>query len=220
MSWHDSLPFWPRLTPSQRQRLEAALSRRQVSAGTLLHSGDCAGLFLVEDGRLRAFLTTDEGKEITLYRLHPGEMCLFSAACVLSGAQLDVLVAAETDTQVVHIPPAVYQELMETSAPVASDTCRLMARRFSDVIWLMDQILSRKLDGRLAALLLEERALQGADILRLTHDQLARHLGSAREVVTRMLHYLQDEGLVERVRGGVRLTNLPGLERLAAGCRR
>ena len=91
MSWHDILPFWPQLTPNQRQSLETALSRRQVAAGTLLHSGDCAGLFLVEAGRLRAFLTTDEGKEITLYRLCPGELCLFSAACVLSGAQLDVL---------------------------------------------------------------------------------------------------------------------------------
>ena len=220
MSWHDILPFWPQLTPNQRQSLETALSRRQVAAGTLLHSGDCAGLFLVEAGRLRAFLTTDEGKEITLYRLCPGELCLFSAACVLSGAQLDVLVSAETDTQVFHIPPSVYQTLMETSAPVAGYTCRLMARRFSDVIWLMDQILSKKLDSRLAALLLEERALQGADTLRLTHDQLARHLGSAREVVTRMLHYLQGEGLVELIRGGVRLTGHPGLETLAAGSRR
>ena len=128
---------------------------------------------------------TDEGRELTLYRLFPRDMCLFSASCVLRGIQFDVLVEAERDTTALFLPAEVYQGLMEESAAVANYTSELMADRFSEVMWRMDQILSKKLDGRLAALLVEESRLAESASLRLTHDQLARHLGSAREVVSR-----------------------------------
>lgn len=104
---------------------------------------------------------------------------------------------------------------MEKSPAVANYTSQLMASHFSDVMWIMDQALNKKLDSRLAALLLEERELGGSDELHITHEQLGGHLGSVREVVTRMLKYFQGEGLVRLGRGSISILDVPGLEALA-----
>lgn len=211
------LPFWGELTQTQRDTLSRAVTERFFPQGTLISGGseDCTGLILPLEGQLRAYLLTDEGKELTLYRLFPGDLCLFSASCAMRDIQFDVMVEARQDTRALLLPAPVYRSLMERSVPVANFTNQLMAGRFSDVMWLMDQILSKKLDSRLAAFLVEEGRLEGSENLSLTHDQIARHLGSAREVVTRMLKYFQAEGLVGLSRGGVRLLDRAGLERLA-----
>ena len=212
------LPFWSKLTAAQQQALEGAMHAKTVSAGTLLHGGseNCTGLLLVIEGQLRVYTISAEGKEITLYRLLEGDMCLFSASCMLNSIQFDVFVQSELPTTVVHIPPEVYKSLMQESLAVANYTNELMASRFSDVMWLMDQILNKKIDSRLAALLLEETELTGSTTLHLTHDQLARHLGTAREVVTRMLKYFQSEHLVSLERGTIILCAPEQLKEIAA----
>ncbi len=211
------LPFWKELTPQQQQALTSQATVRHFPKGTMVYGGgsDCAGLILPTQGQLRVYLLTEEGKELTLYRLFPRDLCLFSASCIMRGIQFDVQVSAERDTEAFHIPAPVYEQLMRTSAAVANYTNELMATRFSDVMWLMDQILSKKMDSRLAAFLLDESRLEGSASLPLTHDQMARHLGTAREVVTRMLKYFQTEGLVRLSRGGVELTAPEALEKLA-----
>ena len=213
----EYLPFWRALTPAQQTLLADAVQERRVKKGAMLHRGgeDCVGLLLVTDGQLRAFIVSDEGKELTLYRLLDRDLCLFSASCILSSIQFDVMVGAEADTTLLYIPAEVYKRLMEESLFVANYTNQLMASRFSDVMWLMDQALNKKLDSRLAALMLEERALQGSDTLVMTHEQLGNHLGSVREVVTRMLKYFQAEGLVSLGRGSVRLLDADKLYELA-----
>mgnify|MGYP003364154657 FL=1 len=174
----EYLPFWARLTEGQQRWLEEGAAVRRFARGEMVYGGgtECAGLILPTEGQLRAYMLTDEGRELTLYRLFPRDMCLFSASCVLRGIQFDVLVEAERDTTALFLPAEVYQGLMEESAAVANYTSELMADRFSEVMWRMDQILSKKLDGRLAALLVEESRLAESASLRLTHDQLARHL--------------------------------------------
>lgn len=216
------LPFWNRLDPADQAAFTAAVHPRRFAQGTILHNGanDCIGLLLVTSGQLRVFTVSSEGHEITLYRLFDRDLCLFSASCILRGVTFDVTVEAERDTEVLHIPSELYHRLMERSAPVANFTNELMAERFSDVMWLMDQILNHKLDTRLAALLLEERALAGSDTLNVTHEQLAAHLGSAREVVTRMLRYFQSEGLVRLGRGSLTVTDEARLGVLSAASRR
>ena len=202
----EYLPFWARLTEGQQRRLEEGAAVRRFARGEMVYGGgtECAGLILPTEGQLRAYMLTDEGRELTLYRLFPRDMCLFSASCVLRGIQFDVLVEAERDTTALFLPAEVYQGLMEESAAVANYTSELMAGRFSEV------------DGRLAALLVEESRLAESASLRLTHDQLARHLGSAREVVSRLLKDFQNDGLVRLGRGGVELLDLPALEALAS----
>lgn len=187
--------------------------------GAVLHNGseDCVGLFLVLKGQLRAYIVSDEGREITLYRLLERDMCLFSAACMMNSIQFDITISAERESEVLHIPTKAYQALMLQSAPVANYTNELMASRFTDVMWLLDQILYKRLDARLAAFLLEESGLDDTKELRLTHEVIAHHLGSAREVVTRMLKYFQAEGVVALSRGGVAILDERKLAHLAKG---
>ena len=217
MELKHCLPVWEELTFEQQQRLSDTVARRQIPRGTAIHRGslDCTGLLVVEAGQLRAYILSEEGREITIYRLLEGDVCLFSASCMMRDIQFDVSIEAEKDTWVWVIPPDVYQELMEVSAPVASYTNALMSGRFSEVMWLMEQIMWKSFDKRLADFLLKESALEGAAALTITHEKIANHLGSAREVVTRMLRYFQGEGLVKLSRGCVELTDPKGLEQLS-----
>ena len=217
MEFVDCFPIWKDLTPAQRQTLSAAVTSRTVPSGTVIHREglNCTGLLLVQSGQLRAYILSDEGREITIYRLIERDVCLFSASCIMHSIQFDVSIEAEKDTQVWVIPPDVYQALMEESAAAANYVNTLMSGRFSEVVWLMEQVLWKRMDQRLADFLLQESALEGAASLSITHEKIANHLGSAREVVTRMLRYFQSEGLVALSRGRVELTDRKGLSDLA-----
>lgn len=210
-------PIWDQLTAIQQEEIARTAVFRTVSQGTLLHSGsaDCLGLLLIRSGQLRAFILSPEGREITLYRLFERDICLFSASCMLQSIQFDLSIQAEKDTQLWVIPPEVYKRLMEQSATVANYTNQIMATRFSEVMWLIEQIMWKSFDQRLASFLLEESLLEGSDQLKLTHEKIANHLGTAREVVTRMLRYFQQEGMVHLSRGTVELLDRNRLEALS-----
>ena len=217
MDVQDFFPVWAQLTPQQQKILTQSAIRRSIPKGTMLHSGstECTGLLLVCSGQLRAFILSDEGREITLYRLFERDICLFSASCMLRSMQFEIMIAAEKDTELFIIPADVYQSVAQQSAPAANFTTEIMAGRFSEVMWLMEQIMWKSFDRRLARFLLDESALEGTAVLHLTHKTIANHLGTAREVVTRMLRYFQSEGLVRLSRGAVELSNHSGLEVLA-----
>lgn len=211
------IPGWGQLTPAQQIRLSEAARPRAFSAGELIHNGDadCVGLLLVKSGRLRVFILSEDGREITLYRLLPGEICLFSASCMMPQIAFAVTVTAEAPSEVLVLPPDVYKAVMAESAPLANFTNELIAARFSDVMWLIEQILWKSFDRRLAAFLLAEAKLEHSATLHLTHEAIANHMGTAREVVTRMLRYFQGEGWVKLARGTLQLTDEPSLRALA-----
>ena len=217
MDFSQYFPIWNKLTDDQRQRISQRVVRREVKKGTLLHDGsnECTGLLLVRAGQLRAYILSDEGREITIYRLFDRDMCLFSASCIMRSIQFDITVEAEKDTELWLIPPDVYQSVMNESAAVANYTNEVMASRFSEVMWLMEQIMWKSLDKRLAAFLAEEAAIEGSETLKLTHETIAKHLGSHREVITRMLRYFQSEGWVKVSRGTVEILDMDALEGLS-----
>ena len=216
MELRDFFPMWDKLEPSQRQTLENSLGRRSVKKGDIIHSGDmdCTGLYLVVSGQLRAYILSEEGREISIYRLFPRDICLFSASCILHSIQFQVIIQAEKDCLLYIIPSETYKKLMEQSAPLANYTNEIMASRFSEVMWLIEQVMWKSFDKRLAAFLLEESSLEGSPVIKTTHELIANHLGSAREVVTRMLRYFQSEGMVKLSRGAIELTDVQALERL------
>lgn len=216
MSFAEYFPVFDKLTESEREELLRVAVLRRVPRNTLIHSGgaDCLGLLLVRSGQLRAFLTSDAGREITLYRLFSRDICLLSASCVMNSIQFDISISAEKDTELWIIPPEHYKKLMDSSLPVARYTNEIMATRFTEVMWLIEQVMWKSFDRRLAHFLLEESAIEGSDRLRLTHEAIAAHLGSAREVVTRMLKYFQTEGMVALGRGSVELLDRKKLESL------
>ena len=212
------LPFYDQLPPEDQAALSHSAVLREAPQGTLLHSGssDCLGLLVIRSGQLRAHITSDEGREITLYRLFERDICLFSASCMLNSLQFDLTITVEKDASFWVIPAEFYRALMERSAQVANYTNQIMATRFTEVLWLVEQILWKSFDRRLAHFLLEESTLEGTDTLKLTHEKIAAHLGTAREVVTRMLKYFQTEGMVQLRRGTVELLDRKKLEALDA----
>lgn len=219
MEFKDYLPFWKKLTPSQQLQIQKEITFHKLKKGALIYNGsqECLGLMLIHSGRLRAFLLSQEGQEITLYRLLEQDTCLFSASCILHSIQFDISIEAEKDTEFWLIPSKLYKEITEESAAAANYTNELMSSRFSDVMWLMEQIMWKSFDKRLAGFLLSESLLEGSPILKITHEKVASHLGSAREVVTRMLRYFQNEGLVKLSRGTVEITDSRRLDELRRG---
>ena len=216
MDLANYFPIWNKLTTEQQQRLESVTHPMKAAAGTVIHNGqtDCLGLLLIRSGQLRVYTLSDEGREITLYRLFEMDICLFSASCVMPSVQFEVIVEAEKDAELWVIPSCLFKNLMEESAPVANYANQLISSRFSEVMWLMEQIMWKSFDKRLAAFLLEESRLDGTPILKITHEKIANHMGTAREVVTRMLRYFQNEGMVRLTRGTVELADTQKLEQL------
>ncbi len=217
MRFLEIFPVWEQLTPAQQALLEGSAIYTHAEKGTVLHNGsaDCLGLLLVCSGQLRGYILSDEGREITLYRLFERDMCLFSASCMLQSIQFDIQIQVEKDADFWVIPPDVYKSLMEQSPAVANFTNEVMSTRFSEVMWLMEQVMWKSFDKRLADFLLQESVLEGTSHLELTHEKIANHMGTAREVVTRMLRYFQQEGLVSLSRGVVDLVDENALRELS-----
>ncbi len=211
------LPFWSHLTADQRALLVSGTSRRSFRAGENVHgrTGDCTGILLVLSGELRSYFLSEDGREVTLYRLLPGSLCILSASCVLETITFDVSIDAEVDTDLLVVRADVFNRLTKENIYMDRDVHKEAVARFSDVMWTMQQVLFMKLDRRLAIFLTEEVLDRGTDTLRMTHDQIARHVGSAREVITRMLKYFAAEGLVELGRGTVTVTDPEGIRALA-----
>lgn len=216
MTFQEYFPIWDQLRPEQQDKILNSLIFKSVTKGTVLHNGsmDCTGLLLIKLGQLRAYILSDEGREITIYRLFDRDLCLFSASCMLRSIQFEITIEAEKDSELWIIPPDVYQGIMAESAPVANYTNELMASRFSEVMWLMEQVMWKSLDKRLAAFLLDEASIEGTNSLKITHEVIANHLGSHREVITRMLRYFQSEGMVKLSRGMVTILDEDKLQGL------
>ena len=176
---------------------------------------DCLGLLLIRSGQLRVYTLSSEGREITLYRLFDHDICLFSASCVMPNIQFEVIIEAEKDSEMWVLPSCLFKDLMEESAVVANYANQLISSRFSEVMWLMEQIMWKSFDKRLASFLLEESILENSACLKITHEKIANHMGTAREVVTRMLRYFQSEGMVKLTRGAVEIVDKAALEHLA-----
>lgn len=210
------LPFWEHLTAPQRNALLAGANTAHFTAGSAIHCGetDCIGLLVVKSGTIRTYMTSDEGREITLYRLEGGDVCILSASCVLEYIDFDVSIDAESDCELLLLGASVFSRLSSENLYVELFSYKLAAERFSDVMWAMQQILFMSFDKRLATFLLDESAKAGSNELHLTHEQIAKYLGSAREVVSRMMKYFAKEGYITASRGSVTLLDKKGLRGL------
>ena len=212
----DNFPFWDDLSQVEKETFVNSSQYISFRKGTNIHNGnECTGIILIRSGSLRLYILSDEGKEITLYRLFPGEMCMLSASCVLNSITFDVFVDAEENSECIVIGGCAYAALAERCNAAKIFALETALARFSDVMWVMQQILFMSMDKRLAIFLLDEAAKTGTDDIHLTHEQIAKYMGSAREVVTRMLKYFSTDGIVELSRGGIKITDKKRLQSLA-----
>lgn len=212
----DNLSFWKELNNNQRLSLQQSVVKKSFRKGeTMLGGADnCSGLFLIYKGQVRTYIISESGKEITLYRLFDKDVCIFSASCIMRNISFDLHVEVEKDTQAYLIPTPVLKKLTNESLPLQTFINNIMARRFSEVVWIMEQALFSSFDRRLALFLLEMSDIDDSDLLSITHEKIASHLGTAREVVTRMLKYFQNIGLVRLNRGTIQIIDKEKLEEL------
>lgn len=205
----DTLNFWRNITNEQKYLLQQSIVMKHLEVGESMHgnSEQCSGLFLIRKGQVRAYIVSESGKEITLYRLFERDICIFSASCIMKNIAFEVNIEVEKDTTAYLIPTAVFNKLSQESLPIQAFTNQLMASRFTEVMWIMEQALFMSFDKRLANFLMEQMVLEDSEILAITHEKIANHLGTAREVVTRMLKYFQSEGIVTLGRGTITIIN-------------
>lgn len=213
----DSLNFWNNLTEAQQNILKQSVVKKHFVTGESMHSGseNCSGLFLLHSGQVRAYIISESGKEITLYRLFERDVCIFSASCMMKNIAFEIYIEVEKPTEAYLIPISIFRELSKGSLAVQAFTNELMASRFSEVMWIMEQALFMSFDKRLAIFLTEQMNIEGLDKIEITHEKIANHLGTAREVVTRMLKYFQEEGIVALNRGAIEILDRKKLEELA-----
>ncbi len=214
-----AFPFWEQLTADEQEMLCRSTRPVKYQKGERVHSPveNCVGILLLRSGQLRAYLLSEDGRDVTLYRLFRGEVCILSASCVMDSVNFDIYIDAEEDTEAYCIGAGMFRRLMQENVYVRCYAYQMTAERFSDTMWTMQQILFMSADRRLAIFLTDELAKTGGNELRMTHDQIARYMGSAREVVSRLLKYFAQEGLVSLSRGGVTVLDKPCLQKIARG---
>lgn len=209
----EQLPFWPSLSERERDMVRRSAVLRRYEKGALIHDGgnECLGMLLLLSGEIRTYLLSDEGREVTLYRLYAGDVCVLSASCVISQITFDTQISAQQETEVLIIPASIIAALREENLSLRCFLYELATQRFSDVMWAMQQILFKSLDRRLATFLLAEAERTGSSAIRMTHEQIAQHISSAREAVARMLKNFSEDGLVSLKRGAITLLDRSAL---------
>ncbi|HEX2937329.1 MAG TPA: Crp/Fnr family transcriptional regulator [Ruminiclostridium sp.] len=209
----DYLPFINRLDQAELNLLLSTCSKSAYAPGEIILNRDkeCNGLVIVKSGQLRAYFESEDGKEITLYRLLSGDICILTASCILKNITFEVTLEVEKDSMVTFVPATTLGKLAEKNSLVKEFSMELVNERFSETMWVMEQMVSKNMGQRVAAFLLEQSALENSETLSMTHETIAKNLGTAREVVSRILKYLENDGLLKLSRGLIALTDLKRL---------
>ena len=214
----QDLAFWDRLSPEERERVERSAHSVRYGAGQMIWSGelDCLGILMIRSGVVRLFLSSQDGREATIARMTEGEVCTLTASCTMPTTEFNIRVQAESEVEALVIPALCLSSLVRENLYVENFLYRSATQHFAHVLEAVEQMLFFSLEQRVAAHLLDEAARLGTDTLRVTQEQVAQAIGSAREAVTRTLKKLAAAGAVEVFRGGVRLTDKRALYRLVS----
>ena len=214
--FQNVFPFYKNLNLEDKKLLcENTTFKKFEQLQSVHNNTECSGLFIVKKGRLRVYMLSDEGKEITLYRLYEGDMCMLAASCVLQCIEFDVYLDAEIPSECLQIDTLTFQQISDKNLEVKNFLLEMALTRFSDVMWVMQQILFMSMDKRIAIFLLDEMNLNNTDIINITHEQIAKHLGSAREVISRILKRMANDNILELSRKGIIIKDKQKLKKLA-----
>ncbi len=212
----NQLPFWSSLLEEEKDRVRQRAFVNHYEKGTIINNGnkECLGMFFVLSGEIRTYLLSEEGREVTLFRLYSRDICVLSASCIISQITFETQMIAQQDVDLLIIPVDVIAEITENNIYVRCFLYEMATRRFSDVMWAMQQILFKGLDRRLAGFLLAEAERSNSNVIHMTHEKIAQQISSAREVVARMFKHFAEDGLVDVKRGAITLLDIDGLRNL------
>jgi len=217
MEIKDVLPFYNKLTEKEKEAVTKSTTKKKMPKKAVITAGEnaCSGLIMLTSGQLRAYITSSSGRQITIYRLLDGDICVLTASCALKNITFTIELECETDCEFYLLDSAAFDKINSENTQVKDYTMSLLSGRLSDAMFVINQTIFSSLDKRLANHLMEMYALMQSKTLIITHDEIANNLGSAREVITRMLKYFQSEGLIATSRGSIELLDLKRIEKLA-----
>jgi CRP/FNR family transcriptional regulator, anaerobic regulatory protein len=213
----NCVPFYAQLNIDEQEQLKQATSRRMLAKGEQFSELNdiCNGLVVVRNGRIRAFILSAEGKEITLFRLQEKEICILSATCLFKNMNFTLSLDCEKDSTIYLIPSIVFEKLSHNNIIVKEYLLEHMASRFSSAMWVMEQVAFGSLSKRVANFILEQVLLENSQTLCITHEVIANNIGSSREVISRMLKYFEKDQIISTSRGKICIHDLEKLKVLA-----
>lgn len=214
MEYAKLYPFWEYLKESEKKNIEHSCYKKIYEKGMLIHREEenCMGLVSVLNGQLRTYILSDEGREVTLFRVHTEEVCVLSTSCLMDSIAFDVFIEAIEQTEILVLPSICLNDIMKKNLYVELYLYKTATEKFSEVMWTMQQILFQKIDQRVAGFLWDEFTYTGNMTLSITHDMIAKNIGSAREVVTKALKYLAEHKVIELKRGKIMILNTEKLK--------
>lgn len=210
------LSYWDSLSEEEKTVLMRGTTGRSYQKNEYIHgfSDACLGMVYVCKGSIRVYTTSEEGREVTLFHISEGECCIMSASCVITGISLDVQLLAEEETEIMAVHSGTVQKLMDSNIYVKCFAYELAVKRFSSVVWVMQEILFARFDVRMARFLLSVYEKTGKLNIQMTQEAIAIEVNSAREVVARMLKQFASDNLIELKRGTIVLKNIDGLKKI------
>lgn len=209
------LKLYPVFQSMPRSLLDQALKQAvhtRLSSGAVLFEDHqpCQGFPMLLDGSVRVVKNSPNGRELQLYRVNPGEICILTSSCLLGNSPYSARGVAEGALSLVVLPQSLFSKLLESHEPFRQYVFSLFSERLAELMQLVEEVAFRKLDQRLAALLLSK-----GEFIRTTHQNLADELGSVREIISRLLKSFADQGLVALGREQIEVLNTKALQQIA-----
>lgn len=209
----NRLPFWNLLTDREKEILKDNTIERTYTKGSIIfdNSSSCLGLLNVISGQVRAYLVSDEGKEVTIFKLEDNDLCVLSASCIIKQITFDTQLVANEDTKVLIVPSNIIEDLAYMNIELRCYLYEKALARFSDVMWNMQELLFKGLDSRVANYLINQYERTDSTIIKVTHEEIANDINSAREAVTRILKLFVQDGLIKLQKGSIELVDVDAL---------
>jgi CRP/FNR family transcriptional regulator len=210
-----AFPFFGEMSVAGKEKLLQSLQVMQLEKSLeLLEEGAlCQALLLVETGSVRVYKMSPAGREITLYHVEPGESCVLGTSCVVNDLKYPAHAVCAQNADALAVPATVFRQLYDSEASVRAFVMDLFSRRLADLMLLVEEVAFRRMDERLAVFLLEQGVVAPGlhKPIEMSHGEIASHLGTAREVVSRVLQQFVDDGLVSLERKKVAIVNVEEL---------
>ena len=199
----DRFPFYTQMLQTDAAMLRGAVIRKELAKGQIMMGDNsrCTGIPMVMRGRLRLFRISDKGREMTLYHISEGELCLMAGVCAMGDVEYDFSIEAERDSVLAIIPPDAFKELLYRSEPFKVYVFNALAQKLIQSVETIEMLIFESIEERVMTYL--QQYANAAGEVKTTHEKMAVELGSSREVITRQLKKLAEKGLIELKRGKV-----------------
>lgn len=209
----EQYEFWNNLDENSKNKFVSETKIEKYTKNKTIYSSTekCKGLIKVLKGNLRIYMISDEGKEVTLYRLYEGDVCTLSASCIMEEIMFDTFMIAEEESEIMVTNLFGLKNIMEKNIFLENYVYKKTVTKFSEVMWNIQDLLFTRLDKRLALFLLKQ---ENNNEITLTHEQIANNLGTAREVISRTLKKFEKEELIKLSRGKITILNSKKLKNI------